>query len=66
MQIRNNEFSALLIVLFVAFACIGAVSVIGGVINLLIGDPTPVACTVELISSDHSVHQIVGKGEVFL
>jgi hypothetical protein len=61
MQNKHSEFNALVIVIFVAFACMGAVSTIGGVVNLLIGKSTPVICEVEVSKG----HVFVGEGRIF-
>jgi hypothetical protein len=61
MQNKQSEFNPLVIVIFVAFACIGTVSTIGGVINLLIDKPVPVMCTVEVAKG----HVFVGEGRMF-
>jgi hypothetical protein len=60
-MVRQNEFNALLIVIGVAFMCMGVVSIVGGVVNLLVGKATPVICEVEVSKG----HVFVGEGRIF-
>lgn len=62
---KNNDFSALLIVVFVAFACMGAVSTIGNLIVTAFGKPPTVECTVIMYDSNRVKHEYVGKGELY-
>lgn len=55
----NNEFNALMIVIFVALACIGLVSTVGAL--FVQTKPYVVECTVEIKKG----HVWVGKGEIF-
>ena len=57
---NNNEFSALLIVIFVALACMGLVSIVGA----LFVPTNKVACEVQIPSSDNVKHVWVGTGEM--
>jgi hypothetical protein len=61
MHLRQNEFNALLIVIAVAFMCMGVVSVVGGVIDIVVGKSTPVICEVEVSKG----HVFVGEGRIF-
>lgn len=57
---NNNEFSALLVVIFVVLACMGLVSIVGAIFV-----PTnKVACEVQVPSSDKVIHSYVGTGVI--
>ncbi len=55
-----NDY-AMTSVIVVALACMGAVSIVGGVVNLVVGKSTPVICEVEVSKG----HVFVGEGRIF-
>lgn len=58
---KDNEFSSLLIVVFVAFASMGAVSILGGIYKTIYPSTRPVECSVEVARG----HVYVGLGEIY-
>lgn len=67
MQQPNNqsEFNALLIVIFVALGCMGAVSVLGGIYNILNPSAVPVKCSVVVMRNSFETHEYIGNGTLY-